>query len=310
MLEVCKWLSAFDVLQAAWASSLWEKVTATPELWWELCRSAGFSVPSSEHPRDGYKRLSNSMKTLVIVRPSLVRSFSIKKLRWSEVRRMGKKLQVDEFSSAIILPDGSVLCCGGSLGAPWRTAYRLALQGEVQPISDMVIPRGGHGLAVCGKAIYAFGGCGGNSCEAIEWEPLETLSKRTWKRIPNMLSVRCYFAPLAADPLIYLCGGFTDTCEVFNCETVTYELLNVSLPECSEVCAVLGDWEIILLSPGYISRLSLRVPGSLATERHEKWSGVWGSMNAVLYGDTVYNPFDCAVQAFNLRTYEKQMIKP
>lgn len=219
-------------------------------------------------------------------------------------------MQVDEFTSSILLPDGSVLSCGGSLGTPWRTAYRLSLSGEVQVLQDMLIPRGGHGLAVCGKSLYAFGGCGGNSSEQLVWDPIDTLPSRAWRRIPNMISVRCYFTPCAAEKVIYLCGGFAESCEIFNCERETYRPLAVTLPESSEVSAVLSDWEIIVLSPGYVTRLSLRSPGTISSEEHGKWSGVWGSMNSVLHSDCVYSPFDSAIQVFDLHTLDKRTFKP
>lgn len=306
VLEVCKWLGAEDVLRHIWTSHMWAKAADSEELW-ELL-AARFQLNQGEHPKTGFRRLTQAFKSLVIVRPTEVRIFSVRQKRWTESNRLSQRLQVDDFTSTILLPDASILCCGGSLGAPWRSAYRVLIGGLAQPLSSLLIPRSGHGLAVCERMVCAFGGCGGGSSEALEWAPLNSLALRSWRRLPNMLTARSYFTPCVVRRMIYLCGGFTDCCEVFDSERESYRVLAVWLPESSEVCAVLEQHELLLLSPRFTSRLNLRSL-ELESVKHVQWAGVWGSMNAIMHEHTVCAPFATAVNLFDLRTHEKSSLK-
>ena len=306
VLEVCKWLSAVDVLRHTWTSVVWAKAADSEELWQLL--ASHFQLKPDEHPKTGFRRLAQALNSLAIVRPNEVRVFSVRQKRWTESSRLSQHLQVDDFTSTVILPDASLLCCGGSLGSPWRSAYRVFAGGLAQPINSLLMPRSGHGLAVCEQTVYAFGGCGGGSSEALKWAPLDSLALRNWRRLPNMLTARSYFTPCVLRRIIYLCGGFTDCCEVFDSERESYRVLAVWLPESSEVCAVLTQHELLLLTPRFTSRLNIRSL-ELESVKHAQWAGVWGSMNAIIYEQIVCAPFATSVNLFDLRTHEKSSLK-
>lgn len=307
VLEVCKWLSAVDVLRISWTSVVWAKAADSEELWTLLADH--FELKKGEPAKLGFRRLTQAMNSLVVMRPTEMRIFSVKQQTWVGSSKLREQVQVDDFTSTVFLPDASLLCCGGSLGTPWRSAYRVEREGSVQALSSLVIPRSGHGLAVCGKWVFAFGGCGGASSEALEWEPLDSIPHRNWKRLSNMLAVHSYFSPCVLRQLVYLCGGFTDICEVFDSKQQVYRVLAAWLPESSEVCAVLHDNELLILTPRFSSRLNIKSL-QLQTEPHEQWAGVWGSMNAVLHNQVVCAPFATAVNFFDLRTYQKSILKP
>ena len=306
VLEVCKWLSAADVLRHSWTSAVWAKAGDSEELWQLL--AAHFHLEPGEHAKTCFRRLAQAQNTLVIVRPTEMKVFSVRQRQWILSNQLSQRLQVDDFTSTILLPDASIMCCGGSLGKPWRSAYRVLIGGIAQSLNSLTFPRSGHGMAVCDKSVFAFGGCGGASSEAIEWAPLHTFPQQSWRRLPNMLAVRSYFTPCVLRHLIYLCGGFTDSCELFDSQRQSYRALAVWLPESSEMCAVMMQQQLVLLSPRYTSRLNLRSL-ELESEAHPQWAGVWGSMSAVAYEDLVCAPFATAVNLFDLRTHSKSSIK-
>ena len=145
------------------------------------------------------------------------------------------KTFIDKYSCAVYLPDGKLLV-SGSNPATQEVLKLDPIAQVIQPFSPMRTARTGHGVIVWKGFAYAFGGMNLRTCEKIGI----SLDCGRWELLPDMGSVRQFFNPAAHGALIYLCGGNTNTVEVFDTALERFTLLrDLELPQESDTLAVI-----------------------------------------------------------------------
>lgn len=145
------------------------------------------------------------------------------------------KTFIDKYTCAVYLPDGKLLVSGSNPAT--HEVLKLDPTAQViQPFSPMRAARTGHGIIVWKGCVYAFGGMSLRTCEKIGI----SMDGGRWELLPDMGFARQFFNPAAHGAAIYLCGGNTNTVEVFDTTLNRFTLLrDLELPQDSDTLAVI-----------------------------------------------------------------------
>ena len=124
---------------------------------------------------------------------------------------------------------------------------------HITPLSPLLTPRNGVGIAKVGDTVFAFAGYDDNNpmtvCEKSKVSPTH------WTQLPSMHHARCSFTPCAFKALLYLASTATTghrAVEIFSPVTETFTVLPVSLPPDLKLgyasVAFVANGELLLLT--------------------------------------------------------------
>ena len=245
VLEVCKYLSACDVLVSVEAvCSLWKEASNTRELWTDLCERDGYWEFCHYENRKKAYEIEATMYRMTVVKEDALTVFDCKSNQWVSKtlsRRLGKAVDM-----TVTLWKYSVVCTGGFRG---NSVYLISLKGAVTELAELRTPRYRHGLIAIEDTAYAFGGL--NQCALRSSECLHLQSPHSWADLPDMYATHHSFNPFAVKDSVYIWGGYTPRVEVFSLEKQVFTLVGVFQgSECrGEQCAVVNDDYFYLITP-------------------------------------------------------------
>ena len=225
LLETLKWSDPGTVLQTAVVSQLWRRVCDSKELWFSLLDYASFrteEIDSVLSPKETYRSINDlrRQKRCLIVDESKVAVYSCflrKTLQvWNRAVFPG-----NYFCAAVLLSHHKVLFCGGNTE---NCSIFDMNSGVVQSTAPMQRQRTYHGALLLDQVVYVFG-----AEETTSDRTAERFDLLTWTPLPDMISGRSAFNPCQKSHLIYLCGGNTPLCEVFDTDRCAYTALPHSL---------------------------------------------------------------------------------
>jgi hypothetical protein len=145
--------------------------------------------------------------------------------------------------------------------------------GSVHKLHHMINKRSCHGSIQYFNWVYVFGGFNGSALQTSEKYSLTT---KHWSQLPDMLSPRHSFSPALHQHRLYLCGGDTIDCEVFDPADDSFAPLGLRLPEANQARALVMDDELLVLGSGSLSRCTLNGEEFRSTKRAK--APVWGCM--------------------------------
>ena len=305
LLEVLKWVEAWDLLQAtAVVSGLWSELSACEELWYSLSEDAGLEVDSS--PKATYRE--NICTALPVISQSKLQLFLLftKKLR--PLITFPDPLYDDYCMAAVLLPGRNLLVCGGRC----NSASLFSLTGTQTELRNMRKTRAFHSALYCGNSVYVFAGAvdDSRSAEKLQFQSLATIASTAWQELQPMCSHRSACSPCLYAQKVYLCGGNSKSCEMFNLSSESFYLLPITLPEMKYGCvAFMIKGELVILSENYITRYRVgEVPNVFRSPTHN--SCIWTSMQQRLVGGCVYSAEKGVIRCFDLSTCERIILTP
>jgi len=252
-LEVLKFATPEEVaLQCSHSSRLWAKAVQSSELWWTYCQDryvnaayfAGFPTPL-----EAYKSLKSAHFILTVEEEGVVAWYDcINKKRERTLEIPLGTIVVN--SQCVLMDDLSVIVVGGGRTGSGKVV-KIGRNGEITGLPSLVNARAQFGLIRVQTRIFVFGG-EHNQCELSSSEALNLslTPLRRWVSQGSMISSRADFTPAIHRNRIYLCGGNTTNCEVYDLSTRSFEALSRTLLHfpCA-VCALIVSEDLILLTP-------------------------------------------------------------
>lgn len=306
-LEVLKFLPPQEVLtQLSQVSRAWSRASNSDELWITFFDSE--EVPALQSCRSfkaGYQHFRCSPFSLFLLSKQSIDVFNVRKKKWVRRVRIQRRLPTDTTSAFVVLPDGSLLICGG--GDPvLAAAFRVDLNGVVMEIGPMEQARAEHGIVQMGSCVYVFGGENDygmlKTYERIQWEYLAELQSCHWQALGTMHSARKLLKPCVFSSLIYLYGGYTPDFEVYDPVTTQFTTLSPSITgdfNCETLTIADGDYLHMFTSNSHIS--FNQSYNDFNCTQCKQLITVWGKRNGILYHHCVYFTFDNLVHKFDLR---------
>ena len=230
-----------------------------------LKQSGPVGNPSTSHknPKEGML-LSSSFVYVPFTRGPQLAKWRSDTLKLEKIS-LSRGLNLTHLSVSVLLPDGNMICCGGSAPHDQRVAHVNMTSGEVTYLPEMQKGRANAGVVYAENALFVFGGF---SDVKEEWNTGEkySLQSRQWSLFASCMSTaRHQFTPFAHEGVIYLAGGWTTTAvEAFDIYTETFTLLPLVLPKVFPTVCLVYNCELIAFQEKRVIRWQL---GSNTGER-------------------------------------------
>ena len=191
-------------------------------------------------------------------------------------------------SSVLMLPSGSVFISGRA--APISAfAFEICIKtGSILKLSNMLLPRYGHGTIFSNGSIYVFGGTSWqgliSNCEALE------MDSKQWRRLASLRKARDFFNPCLYEQFVFIIGGRKTTiCEQYSIPENTFTLLPFRVPAGGQCTSLIISNSILYLHNKQIVKFSLKsMKLEWTTIRPTPPSLAWSVLNPVLLGNTLY----------------------
>ena len=249
ILEVLKWTDPPTSLRSSAVSLVWSQVCVSQELWYSYLDSlniqseeVGFRCPAA---KDTYRVILTSRRlaeSCVVATDDQLTLYSCPEQR--AVRTFERNMTGYASTVILLLPNSTAFFCGG--GSAYCHTYSL-LTGEFLFKPDMRHHRSYHSAVHLPTSIYVFGGVERRCAHTAE-----VFNMTTWSPLPDMSSGRSHFNACVKEKLVYLIGGNTPYCEVFNADTATYSPLRYYLNTSTCVKSFLSNHCLITLTPKVI----------------------------------------------------------
>jgi len=206
------------------------------------------------------------MKICFFGEKNKVLMYNIDKDEWKLTHLpFGQSYEFNYYSSAVTLPNGSILITGGGISNAVYQAFIVSSQNsnrlsvELVPKTPMNQTRKEHASVLLQNSVYVLGGYDGtlnsflNSCERYDLETDE------WKPVAPMWIAKCAFgATTVANRYIFAVGGYDgherlNTIEKYDSKLDKWVLLDVQLkqPLSNSACFAYSDNSIVILGGGY-----------------------------------------------------------
>ena len=157
--------------------------------------------------------------------------------------------------SCIFLPNGNLFVCGGDNPLADDTFEINLTTGAVHPLASMPWKVCANGLAVYFNWIYSFGAY---VAGYLNYSAKYSITANKWASLKNSMHVsRCCTNPCLYQHIIYLMGGCSTTCELFNPATETFTLLSLTLPAATHTRVYIFEDDIVAIQPSKIVKISL-----------------------------------------------------
>jgi len=293
VLEVTKWVAPKDsLLSTAVVSRVWHKAASSEELWRAYVESLDLETNSDLSSFKDVYRFCRRLPALIA--PTTLHLFLPKSRMWRSVQ-LTSRILVDKSSSWALASEGYFICTGGGAGVNFNSdasddydvAFKVQQSGRVSVLACMNVKRKWHGSIAVKERCYVFGGVSADQdISSTEKLSLEDAESEPWIQGSDMLSPRSSFNPCVHEGSIYLLGGKTANCEVFHCESETFDALPLSL-DYSHSSSVEVKGRLVILLCGKMLR---EVEAGQFSEQNHSWNYVCGNMNPVISGNFCYIP--------------------
>lgn len=207
--------------------------------------------------------------------------------RWKQEVELSRSVAAYANSAVTELLDGSVLCTGGGLeGEEQVRAYQIERTGVVNVLGNMKQARSFHGQIVHNTTVYIFGGRyrsrSLSHCEKLPLLPFSSLPSRSWQALPSLCHPREGCSPCLLSSSIYLCGGATDSSEVFDISKERFTLLPFRLPDANSPALTVAIAEhLYIITHSDMTTWKVGSGNEVDCMKHEQW-GTWGNMGPVV----------------------------
>ena len=152
-------------------------------------------------------------------------------------------------TQCVLMGDLSLIALGGGKYGSTKVC-QVCRDGRVVFLPSMTTAKVKFGVVQVKGRLFIFGGeHGANELSASEALNLSLSPLRKWVSQGSMLSSRADFTPAAYRNCIYLCGGGTPQCEVYDLITRSFQPIDIELPLRAAACALCYGDELILLTP-------------------------------------------------------------
>ena len=251
-LEVLKFSNPEEAARhCSCVARTWSKATCSPELWWTYCHDRHIEetyFTGFDNALDAYKSLKATHFMLSIQAKDTLAWYDCSNRKFERILKIqcGILISTVQFT---LMGDLSVIAVGGGNSGS-NKVYKIYRNGHISALPGMISARMKFGLVQVQGRLYVFGG-EHNSNELSSSEAFNTnlVPLRKWFPQGSMLSSRSNFTPAVYHSRIYLCGGGTQLCEVYDLSTRCFEPLSITLPFKSSVCAVAYSDNLVLLTP-------------------------------------------------------------
>jgi len=236
--------------------------------------------------------MEESASMLMFVFEDFLLGYDWRAGRWMQEVELSRAVAAYANSAVTELVDGSVLCTGGGLeGEEQSRAYQLERNGTVIVLGAMKQARSFHGQVLHNTTVYIFGGrCHARSLahsEKLPLLPFSSLSSRSWQPLPSLCYPREGCSPCLLSSSIYLCGGATDSSEVFDIAKERFALLPFRLPDANSPCLTVAIAEhLYMISHSDLTTWKVGSGAEVDSMKHAAW-GTWGNMGPVVEGGKV-----------------------
>ena len=283
-----KLCAPFDVLtHLCQVNKRWLTACQLPSLWASFGEEQGFSRSSEEQSREWYRAERRVRLRIPVIKNTQVAVFDVVDTAWTHFALPTKEMDLlvsNHFCTPLLLPDGSILCCGDDLveGNGTRTVLRIH-ENSIESLSDMHFPRGDVSAVVYSNEVFVFGGAalsvpsellaGKEDYEeedfgVVVWKTCESLrippKSEPWERIPNMTNCRINSGTCILHQEIYICGGSSPpSIDIYSPLSQSFRLIRLQLPRCINTAfrekwtASVYGTTIIILSATWTSLLDL-----------------------------------------------------
>lgn len=240
-------------------------------------------------PADSEERrpMEESANMLMFVFEDFLLGYDWRTRRWKQEVELSRAVAAYANSAVAELVDGSVLCTGGGLeGEEQARAYQIERTGTVTVLGLMKQARSFHAQVVHNTTVYIFGGrCHARSLahsEKLPLLPFSSLSSRSWQPLPSLCAAREGCSPCLLSSSIYLCGGATDSSEVFDIAKERFSLLPFRLPDANSPCLTVAIAEhLYMLTHTDLTTWKVGSGAEVDCMKHTAW-GTWGNMGPVV----------------------------
>ena len=248
VLEVLKWNDHDTVLHIAEVSRVWSQVCASQELWFSLLDSSHFDpteVPSLSSAQAIYRHIYSyrKPKRCVLVDNTRVSLYNCTDQSWVRTWEC-KVLPGNRYCAAVWVNYNEVLFTGG--GCRECTLFSVRT-GGIRRTTSMVNVRSYHSAVGVGNCVYVFG-----AYQKPSQKSAEQLCRSTWSGLPDMLSGRYCFNACVKSPCIYLCGGDTAHCEVFNIQSKSFRDLGQDIGPTFLTVSIVLNGDIVTFAKGKV----------------------------------------------------------
>jgi len=185
------------------------------------------------------------------------------------------------------------------------------LEGTVVQLCELNEARIRPGVICFQRHCYVFGGMDGAGIElkrsaerlALSSE-MEEFATTQWESLTSMISPRASFLPCVYNDKIYLCGGFTFYCEVYDPVKQTYTVLPFTLREFDtrSHLAVFVNQTIVIISQCWVTLWKLSTSNEIANYEIDKVPDPYSSggvlmkvPNSYYSGGVLVNPNICTL---------------
>lgn len=225
LLEVLKWSDPDTALHLATVSRGWSVASNSQELWYSLIDSADFppyEVTSTVSAKEKYRFLNHhwKQKKCFLVNGNQAALYNCYQQTWMRTWE-NSSLSTDAHCAAVFLSGDDVLVCGGTTS---NCVIFRSKSGTVQAVASMQQVRRYHSAVSVSNVVYVFGGT-----EIAAKRSAESFDMTAWSALPEMITGRSSFNACVKDHLVYLCGGHTRLCEVFDVHSQIYTALPQTL---------------------------------------------------------------------------------
>lgn len=222
-------------MQLALVSKEWNYILGSDELWCTLLEQPGFApYRRNSSYKDSYRVQKRNKHLLKFIKQRKLLCYNCCAKRWlPSIELEEYSLQFDDASLAL-LPEGSLLVLGIVISNSSKAAYCVSNLGVISRLSDTLNIRIKTGALCCSSTVYAFGSLSypeSRTCEKMILHNCLALEQNSWQPLPNMLDSRFRFVPVEFAGMVYLNGGWCNTCEVFDLRTEQFSQLKLKLED-------------------------------------------------------------------------------
>ena len=145
-------------------------------------------------------------------------------------------------SAVIVLSHKEAFVCGGGTCLEDSTKSVNLLTGEVTVLAPMTTRRTSHSAVFAHNAVYAFGGMNSRTAEKYP------MVHKAWQQIGDMHSERSSFNASCWGNSVYLCGGHTRECELFDLDSEQFSVLALRLNQSNWTVSFFYQRELVVIS--------------------------------------------------------------
>lgn len=303
LLEVLKWTEPQSVLKHfAIVAQVWRRACATDELWSAFCEDCDIVPDPGTSPTAAFRE-GRPCLDLLVLQGAALSQFNCKTKEIVTLIQFQQGLVGIYTLAAVLLPSGSLLCCGGNS----NNAVLIEASGSQMQLQNMLCHRSFHSAVHFKGIVYVFGGAE-STAEKLVLCSVETLPSQPWLALPNMQCCRSACSPCLYRGKFYLFGGNSNRCEMFSPLTEEFTMLSLVLPEIMYGCVAFHTRKgFLLLSAHYVTHWSVgEAPVSL--KNPENIPGIWTCMQQCMYGGVVYSAEKGAIRVFDLATQVRTVL--